>query len=241
MEPWIRVPEKPVFESPVLCFIMPGIQSFLCDKMADPDEALIRLPAADIGRVCEMLSRAFFHDSKMTHLMPEIDGRKDRSHHLFEFELRYGMIYGTVYTTSPAAEGVAVWLPSDKSEITLWRAFRAGGLSLQHHLGKETMDRLMAFSTKIDELHRKHLPSPHCYLFFIGVDPSYQGRGYAGRLMRPVLERLDMKKIPCYLNTQNEKNISLYEHFGFRVIDQLTLPGTDILHTAMRRDPYQAT
>lgn len=209
--------------------------------MADPEESIIRLPGADTERACEMLSRAFFHDSKMTHLMPEIAARKDRSKHLFEFELRYGMIYGDVYTTSPALEGVAVWLPSEKSEITLWRAFRAGGLELQRHLGKETMDRLMAFSTTIDNLHKKHLPSPHCYLFFIGVDPSFQGKGYAGRLLRPMLERLDRKKIPCYLNTQNEKNISLYEHFGFRVIDQLTLPDSDILHTAMQRDPHQGT
>jgi ribosomal protein S18 acetylase RimI-like enzyme len=102
------------------------------------------------------------------------------------------------------------------------------------------MDRLMAFSTTIDNLHKKHVHAPHCYLFFIGVDPAYQGKGYAGRLIRPVLERLDRKKIPCYLNTQNEKNVSLYEHFGFRVVDQLTLPGSDILHTAMLRHPYQA-
>jgi len=209
--------------------------------MADQNTSIIRLPRADIGRACEMLSRAFFPDSKMTHLMPEIAARKDRSEHLFEFELRYGMIYGDVYTTSPGVEGVAVWLPSDKSEITLWRAFRAGGLGLQRHLGKETMDRLMAFSATVDNLHKKHIPSPHCYLFFIGVDPSFQGKGYAGRLLRPMLERLDMKKIPCYLNTQNEKNISLYEHFGFRVIDQLTLPDSDILHTAMLRDPHQTT
>jgi ribosomal protein S18 acetylase RimI-like enzyme len=210
-------------------------------KMEDPHHPLIRLPKADSGRACEMLSRAFFHDAKMAHLMPEIAARKDRSRHLFEFELRYGMIYGDVYTTSPAVEGVAVWLPSDKSEVTLWRAFRAGGMGLQRHLGKESMDRLMAFSTAIDDLHKKHLPSPHCYLFFIGVDPSFQGKGYAGRLLRPVLDRLDKQKIPCYLNTQNEKNIGLYEHFGFRVIDQLTLPNTPILHTAMKRNPFEAT
>jgi RimJ/RimL family protein N-acetyltransferase len=54
-----------------------------------------------------------------------------------------------------------------------------------------------------------------------------------------MLNRLDTNKIPCYLNTQNEKNIGLYEHFGFRVIDQLTLPGTDILHTAMQRNPSE--
>jgi ribosomal protein S18 acetylase RimI-like enzyme len=187
-----------------------------------------------------MLSRAFFNDPKMTHLIPEIALRWDRAQHLFEFELRYGMIYGSVYTTSPAVEGVAVWLPSDKSEVTLWRAFRAGGFRLQRDLGKEIMDRLMAFSTTVDELHKKHLPAPHWYLFFIGVDPAYQGQGYAGRLLRPMLEELDRKKIPCYLNTQNEKNVSLYEHFGFRVIDRVTLPGSGIVHTAMQRDPHQA-
>jgi ribosomal protein S18 acetylase RimI-like enzyme len=208
--------------------------------MVELNGALIRLPGADTGQAGAMLSRAFFHDPKMTHLIPEIAARKDRSHHLFEFELRYGMIYGEVYTTSSALEGVAVWLPSDKSEITLWRAFLAGGLGLQRHLGKEIMNRLMAFSTAVDDLHKKHLFSPHCYLFFIGVDPSYQGKGYAARLLRPMLERLDREQIPCYLNTQNEENVRLYEHFGFKVIDKVTIPGSDILHTAMQRNPYQA-
>lgn len=206
------------------------------EKMAGPAE-LIPLAPADSGRACAMLSRAFFHDPKMAHLLPDIPERKDRSHHLFEFELRYGMIYGSVFTTSPDIEGVAVWLPSDKSEITLWRAFRAGGMALQRNLGKETLDRLMAFSTAVDDLHKKHISVPHYYLFFIGVDPLYQGKGYAGRLIRPMLDRLDEEKIPCYLTTQNDRNISLYKHFGFRVIGSMTLPGSGICHTAMQRDP----
>lgn len=208
-------------------------------KPAGLDGEIIRLTQDDTGQAGAMLTRAFFQDPKMTHLVPEIAARKDRSHYLFEFELRYGMIYGSVFTTSPAVEGVAVWLPWDKSEVTLWRAFRAGGFRLQKQLGKEAMDRLMAFSTTIDDLHKKHLPSPHYYLFFIGVDPVYQGKGFAGRLLRPMLAWLDRERIPCYLNTQNEKNIRLYEHFGFRVIDQVTLPGSEILHTAMQRDPDQ--
>ena len=39
-----------------------------------------------------------------------------------------------------------------------------------------------------------------------------------------MLDRLDEEKIPCYLTTQNERNISLYQHFGFRVIGNMTLP-----------------
>jgi hypothetical protein len=139
--------------------------------MADPNGLPVRLLETDVGRACTMLSRAFFRDPKMLHLISDIALRTDQSQHLFSFELRYGMIYGEVYTTSPAVEGVAVWLPSDNYEISLWRAFRCGGLGLQWHLGTQTMDRLMAFSAAVDELHKKHLPFPHYYLFFPGSAP----------------------------------------------------------------------
>ncbi len=49
---------------------------------------------------------------------------------------------------------------------------------------------------------------------------------------------LDMQKLPCYLNTRNEKNIGLYEHYGFRVVEQLVLPDSGIIHTAMLWNPH---
>lgn len=197
----------------------------------------VRLGKSDIPRAAAMLARAFFSDPKMTHLLPEVVTRSDRSRFLFAFELRYGLIYGEVYATSPACEGVCVWLPSEKSAINIWRAFRAGGFRLRGQLGPEGFDRLMAFSDRVDELHARHLPAPHTYLFFIGVDPSHQGKGYASRLIRPMLGRLDAQGLPCYLNTQNEKNAGLYEHFGFRIIGRETIPGSPIVHTAMVREP----
>jgi ribosomal protein S18 acetylase RimI-like enzyme len=203
--------------------------------MIDQAGDLVRLSKEQIGPASEMLTRAFFHDSKLTHVLPEEDLRREKGRHLFAFELRYGLNYGRVYATSPALEGVAVWLPSDRSEITLWRAMRSGGMALQKGLGKDAMKRLLAFSGQVDAYHKKHAPDPHCYLFFIGVDPRFQGKGYGGKLLRPLLDRMDRKKMACYLNTQNEKNIGLYEHFGFTVAERVRLPGTEILHTGMVR------
>jgi ribosomal protein S18 acetylase RimI-like enzyme len=205
--------------------------------MAELNGEIARLTKQQIGQAGEMLTRAFFDDPKLTHLIPEIAAKKELGRYLFEFEIQYGMNYGDVYTTSPSVEGVAVWLPSTKSEVTFWRAFRSGGMVLQKHLGKQIMDRLMSFSTEIDVLHKKHVPFPHYYLFFIGVDPVYQKKGVARRLITPMLGWLDIQKLFCYLNTQNEKNISLYEHYGFEVIEQLILPHSDIVHTAMQRSP----
>jgi len=52
-----------------------------------------------------------------------------------------------------------------------------------------------------------------------------------------MLDWMDRKQVACYLNTQNEKNIGLYEHFGFSVVEQVSLPGSGILHTGMIRNP----
>ena len=203
----------------------------MVDRMGD----LTLLTREQIGPASEMLTRAFFNDSKLTFVLPDEGIRKERGRHLFSFELRYGINYGRVYATSPALEGVAVWLPSERSEITFWRAMRSGGMSLQKGLGKDTMKRLLSFSDMVDAYHKRHAPTLHCYLFFIGVDPRFQGKGFGGKLLRPLLDRMDQKDMPCYLNTQNEKNIPLYEHFGFSIVEQVRLPGTEILHTGMLR------
>jgi ribosomal protein S18 acetylase RimI-like enzyme len=205
--------------------------------MAELKGDIIRLSRQQIGQAGAMLARAFFDDPKLTHLIPDITAKKELSRHLFEFELRYGMNYGDVYTTSPSVEGVAVWLPSSKSDITFWRAFRSGGILLQKRLGKQIMDRLMSFSAAVDALHKKHAPFSHHYLFFIGVDPAFQKKRVASRLISPMLTWLDIQKLPCYLNTQNETNIGLYEHYGFQVIEQLVLPDSGVVHTAMLRNP----
>ena len=204
--------------------------------MSEQSEAPVRVTKDQIGPAAEMLTRAFYNDPKLTYIVPDHEARTEHGKHLFSFELRYGMNYGIVSATSPSLEGVAVWLPSDRSSITFWRAMRSGGMALQRGLGKENMKRLLAFSDQVDFYHRRHAPYPHCYLFFIGIDPGAQGKGFASRLIRPMLERLDREKTACYLNTQNENNIPIYEHFGFLVVEQVTLPGTGIVHTGMIRE-----
>ncbi|MBT8507580.1 hypothetical protein AZH53_03985 [Methanomicrobiaceae archaeon CYW5] len=205
--------------------------------MGKHESYLIRLTKDQIEPASGMLVRSFFNDPKLAHILPDEEERRKKGRHLFAFELRYGLRYGRVYATSPNLEGVATWIRSEKAAITFWRAMLCGGMALQKGLGKEAMDRLEAFSEQADFYHEKHLPTPHCYLFFIGVDPRFQGQGYGGMLMRPMLEWLDETGTACYLNTQNEANIGLYEHFGFRVAGQVTLPESDIVHTGMVRKP----
>jgi GNAT superfamily N-acetyltransferase len=68
------------------------------------------------------------------------------------------------------------------------------------------------------------------------VDPKFQGKGFAGRLIIPVLAKIDAQHLPCYLETFEEKNASIYECFGFRTIERASIPQTPFENWAMLRD-----
>ncbi len=202
--------------------------------MADGLNSLVRLERSQIKSVGAMLARAFYDDPFSVYLIPDGSRRGKLLPYIFEFSTRFGVLYGEVYTTSPNLEGVAVWLPSEKADMTLRRVMRNGGLSLLPKLGGDLIQRLPALNS-ISSLRKRHAPFRHWYLLLLGVDPLFQGKGYAGNLLRAMLARLDDEHLPCYLETQNGKNVSIYQHYGFKVVAEVLVPGTEIALWAMLR------
>ena len=94
---------------------------------------------------------------------------------------------------------------------------------------------MRSYGRFVDNLHRKLVPYPHCYLQIIGVDPAHQGRGFSSRLLRPVLERIDRERMPCYLETNAGKNVAIYRRFGFEVVSEDKMPGMEMTTFAMLR------
>lgn len=66
---------------------------------------------------------------------------------------------------------------------------------------------------------RCHPATPHYYVVSIGVDPASQGHGHGGVLLRAIHERseADPASAGVALDTQNPRNVTLYERFGYRV------------------------
>ena len=203
--------------------------------MADDLNSLVRLERSQIKPAGAMLARAFYDDPLDVYLIPDESRRRKLLHYFYEFLARFGISYGEVYSTSPNLGGVTVWLPSEKAGMTLWRVIRNGGLSLLPKLGGDFTKRLSA-ENSIWLIHKRHAPFRHWYLLLLGVDPVFQGKGYAGNLLRAMLARLDQEQLPCYLETHNEKNVSMYQHYGFKVVEEVIIPGTEITLRAMLRE-----
>ena len=97
------------------------------------------------------------------------------------------------------------------------------------------MRRLARYGSYAERVHERSAPFPHWYLMVLGVADAHRGKGFASRLLWPMLEYVDGLGLPCYLETHNHVNPPLYEHFGFRIVEEGRLPGSDKPHWAMVR------
>ena len=200
-------------------------------------KSLVRLEKDDIEEAAEVFSRSFANDPLLKWFFPEESSRKELSSSYFRFRIKFGVLFGEVYATSQNLEGLAVWYPSNKMDMTYWRMIKSGGMKLFKELGIGTVRRMMSIGDFTSELHHNQVNFPHWYLAPMGVDPDHQGKGYASRLMRSMLKRLDYEGIPCFLETQNETNVEIYKHYGFNIVGKITIPQTDLEHWSMLRDP----
>ena len=184
-----------------------------------------------------MLARAFYDDPLFLYFFPDPSQRIKKSMSFFQLLVCYGIIYGEPEATSPSLEGIAIWLPSDNAYMSLWGMLRSGAVSLIFRAGMTAINRMMHFSKYASTIHKRHAPFRHWYLQPIGVDPPLQGKGYASVLLRSKFERSDREGLPCYLDTQTEKNVLTYEHYGFKVVEEYRIPSTTFNNWAMLREP----
>jgi len=199
-------------------------------------EDTVRLNMSHGKRAAEVLVRAFWNHPPLQYYFPGEAERERIAPYFFSLPVFNGIRYGEVHATSPDLEGIAVWLPSDNYPITLWRLLRSVPPSEILRFGRYGGSRMRSLGQYIDAVHGRLVPFKHWFLQAIGVDPQFQGRGYAGRLLRRMLVKIDEAGLPCYLETLEEQNVRLYEHFGFAVVEESAIPETNLTNWAMLRE-----
>jgi len=197
---------------------------------------LLKLDRKYIKPMSLILSRAFKDDMK--EVFPDPEERKVKLPYVHELYLLCSCSESMAFVTSSHLEGIAVWMHSDdRKKITFWRILTSGAIWPAIKIGIKALRALQAQDQFIEKKHKELVPSKHWYLAVLAVDPIYQGKGYASELLNDMLPNIDKEGLPCYLETGGEKNISMYQHFGFDVVDEFVVPGTKDKLTAMLRKP----
>jgi GNAT superfamily N-acetyltransferase len=201
------------------------MQSF--DNLIPVDSALVRLASITCA--------AAFMDDPYTEY--EIPNKKYRPNlkYGFEYFLRMSVLgKARIYATSQKCEGVAVWQDSlDRDGIRF--AFGVNPL-LPFRCGWLFIVRELSINRLADKIKKKYAPEHHIYLSLLAVHPESQGKGFAGRLLMPMLTEANKIRLPVYLETQNLKNVAMYQHFGFKLIHEFSIPHTEMEMYSMLKE-----
>ena len=142
-----------------------------------------------------------------------------------------------IYADSEEINGFAVWLPFGFTGSKTLPFLMNGGLSLILHSGLGIIGRLLTYETYAMNLKKEFTENYDWYLYNLSVKSSAQGKGIAGRLMRPMLQFCDDERMVAYLETNKESNVSMYRHYGFDLMKEELIPKSTVTHYAMVRKP----
>ncbi|MBW4694046.1 MAG: GNAT family N-acetyltransferase [Lyngbya sp. HA4199-MV5] len=197
--------------------------------------------AVDINNAVETLALAFDNDPIFCFLW---NGNKaERLKRICWFSnllLRYSLPDNYVYTT-PHSQGVAIWLSPGHYPLNEWRLLQLGLYTLPFQLRLNRFWQALHLFDQIEKYHKQDMPTPHWYLFMLGVHPSCQGEGIGGLLLQPVLQQADADQLCCYLETSTERAVRFYEKHGFKVVRSHENSATALPFWTMRRLPKPMT
>ena len=199
----------------------------------------INLESSDIRDASYMLNKLFAHYPLHVGFFPNETRREKKSRLFLEFALRYSIHYGIAQAISPKLEGIALWLPPTMNNINLGRVIRSGTVAIWAQLSIDFLRTILPIGNHLESIRARVANSPHWYLFYIGVTPEFQGKHYSTRLLDTMLPVIDETQKPCYLETHTEKNVKIFQKFGFSVIEKSTIPKTQITNWAMLRKSKQ--
>ena len=204
--------------------------------MDDLDCRLLEI--SDVELAATVISQAFVDDPLCAFMLPI---KRTRVRTLKKFFRAYGAVNirnQRGYGIGEPLSGVAFWLEPEKPNISI--SVKSLGLFIPLLFTFYPIGLMMASAVlkKTDLLHQKYAGEPHYYLDNIGVLPSERGKGISTRLIRPFLNKADEEKVIVYTDTVTRANVALYEHFGFRCMEEYAVEGTGITIWALRR-PFQ--
>lgn len=200
------------------------------------EDKIIYLKKEYVKNAGEVLGRALNDDPISLYIFPNDEERKEKLKHIFRVTTCIGIRHGEVHATSPNLEGIAIWMPCKRFKEKFSWFLRCGGFSVGIKVGLKAGKRSNPIRSFIEEVHAEIVSDEHWYLNELGVDPCFQGKGYGSSLMRYMLKKIDEQGLPVYLETSLEKNVNYYEKFGFKLIKEALIPGTDVNLWFMLRD-----
>jgi hypothetical protein len=172
----------------------------------------------DVSRFTDIIATSFHATSLTNAFIVEIDSTPPPyPSPLVDFDRRRRHFAAGIQ--DEANQGAELVEAGDWSAIACWEPPNFKGTpfaltSSSSALRAEWRDRIAAVRPK----------SPHYHLQFLARNPEIPSvRGAITAIIQPFLDRARAEGVPAWLEAVDEHSVKVYEHFGFRLVEKITL------------------
>lgn len=200
---------------------------------------LLKLTPEYLKKVMIVAGKAFQEDPIMVYSYPDQKDRIRLAPYGFYMLYNYGIKNGYAFATSKDLEGITIWLPPEKVHLSFWTMMRYGMFYTMRKVGLriKASKRSMRIFRYEDRKHKELVPQKHWYLQNIAVHPEEQGKGFGKLMLSSMLEKIEGDRLPVYLETNTKKAVSIYQKFGFEILEHSIIPDTPVPFWGMLREP----
>ena len=188
-------------------------------------QKLYRVERNDMGRLEELLAECFMRDPLYCRLIPDEETRVRLMPELMHCDLEEMFATCEIFADSPDIHGVLV--VSDESEpyhiFQYYLTEAYASLKTEECLIREDpslktfwnffLGRDYLNSRWTDQLHQEE----RLHIIYLAVEPAMQHHGISTLLMDEAIAYAREHQLMISLETHNEKNVAMYQHYGFKI------------------------
>ncbi len=195
-------------------------------------DTLYRLTRADANKVVRILLECFRDDPLYQKLIPQEDVRNRTLPEIFACDAGELLENDDAFADSPDVNGLII--TDDDSQpynhlkffsVETYYAFRTIVSLIEDDASLKTLWQFLRARQYLNATWTKELP-PHKYkhIIYFAVRPQARGTGMANKVMGPVLRYAEDKGLLVALETHNDKNLPMYNHYGFELYNTIGTP-----------------
>ncbi|CCY62490.1 MAG: GNAT family N-acetyltransferase [Candidatus Gastranaerophilaceae bacterium] len=198
-------------------------------------DGLYQIKKKDLRRCAEVAAKAFLDDESSKFLFSsKLTYKSLYNYYLVIYNAAFRKMY--MFAESEDINGFIIITPVKNSNLSVWDCLSAGALKIIFSQGLGIVFRSLEYEKNCNKTREGIASSDSWYIFQFGVLPDKQGMKLGSKIIKPVLRWFDEEKIPCYLETQKDVNVCIYNHLGFLLKMIGTLPDKKMSQFAMFRN-----
>jgi ribosomal protein S18 acetylase RimI-like enzyme len=168
--------------------------------------------------VVDILTQSFESNQSVNYVVKQDRKRIRRIRALMDYSFEVCKLFGDVFISDDGKACALIMYP-DKKKPSLKAIMLDIKLIIQC-IGIKNIKKTLNREALIKKIQPKKQMT---YLWFIGVKPEDQNKGFGSKLLQTMIEYSNQNSRPVYLETSTVRNLPWYKRFGFEVYSEQNL------------------